>query len=141
MPRKRNPDISHSDKLIKLFAALFFRKGSRSLSQLADELGCSKQGVQRLVEKIETGYGVRVSMDGCGRWMDNVFIERLWRSLKYECVCLNDMGFTYQPEPELSIELDADFQLVGVVDGPAGESRATLWAKKRDLGPVFRSRG
>ena len=27
-------------------------------------------------------------MDGKGRWMDNVFIERLWRSLKYEQVCL-----------------------------------------------------
>ena len=29
--------------------------------------------------------GVRISMDGRGRWMDNVFIERLWRSLKCEC--------------------------------------------------------
>jgi len=29
-------------------------------------------------------------MDGRGRWMDNVFIERLWRSLKYECVYLNN---------------------------------------------------
>ena len=29
---------------------------------------------------------MRNSMDGRGRWMDNVFIERLWRSLKYECV-------------------------------------------------------
>ena len=29
-------------------------------------------------------------MDGKGRWMDNVFIERLWRSLKYECVYLRD---------------------------------------------------
>ena len=28
-------------------------------------------------------------MDGRGRWMDNVFIERLWRSLKYECVYMN----------------------------------------------------
>jgi putative transposase len=28
-------------------------------------------------------------MDGRGRWMDNVFIERLWRSLKYECVYLH----------------------------------------------------
>jgi len=27
--------------------------------------------------------GVRISMDGRGRWMDNVFIERLWRSLKH----------------------------------------------------------
>jgi putative transposase len=33
--------------------------------------------------------GVRVSMDGRGRWMDNVFIERLWRSLKYQCVYMN----------------------------------------------------
>jgi putative transposase len=32
---------------------------------------------------------VKVSMDGRGRWMDNVMIERLWRSLKYECVYLN----------------------------------------------------
>ena len=36
-----------------------------------------------------TGAGVRVSMDGRGRWMDNVFIERLWRSMKYECVYLH----------------------------------------------------
>jgi len=34
--------------------------------------------------------GVRISMDGRGRWMDNVFIERLWRSLKYECVYLRE---------------------------------------------------
>jgi putative transposase len=33
--------------------------------------------------------GVRISMDGRGRWLDNVFIERLWRSLKYECIYLN----------------------------------------------------
>jgi putative transposase len=32
--------------------------------------------------------GVRISMDGKGRWRDNVFIERLWRSLKYEEVYL-----------------------------------------------------
>ena len=32
---------------------------------------------------------VKISMDGRGRCMDNVFIERLWRSLKYECVYLH----------------------------------------------------
>jgi putative transposase len=32
---------------------------------------------------------VRISMDGKGRWMDNIMIERLWRTLKYECVYLN----------------------------------------------------
>ena len=33
--------------------------------------------------------GIKISMDGRGRWMDNVFIERLWRSIKYECVYLH----------------------------------------------------
>ena len=32
--------------------------------------------------------GVKISMDGRGRWMDNVFIERLWRSIKYEEIYL-----------------------------------------------------
>jgi putative transposase len=33
--------------------------------------------------------GIRISLDGRGRWLDNVFIERLWRSLKYEDVYLH----------------------------------------------------
>ncbi len=33
---------------------------------------------------------VQVSMDGRGRWVDNRFIERLWRSLKYEDIYLRD---------------------------------------------------
>lgn len=33
--------------------------------------------------------GVRVSMDGKGRWVDNVFVERLWRSVKYEEIYLH----------------------------------------------------
>ena len=32
--------------------------------------------------------GIKISMDGKGRWLDNVFIERLWRSVKYEEVYL-----------------------------------------------------
>ena len=35
--------------------------------------------------------GVRISMDGRGRWIDNRFIERLWRSLKYESVYLVEL--------------------------------------------------
>lgn len=35
--------------------------------------------------------GIRISMDGRGRCMDNIFIERLWRSLKYECIYLHEM--------------------------------------------------
>ena len=31
----------------------------------------------------------RISMDGKGRFLDNIFVERLWRSMKYECVYLH----------------------------------------------------
>ena len=40
--------------------------------------------------------GVQISMDGRGRWLDNVFIERLWRSVKYEDVYLK----AYESIPE-----------------------------------------
>ena len=36
--------------------------------------------------------GVAISMDGRGRCLDNIFIERLWRSLKYEAVYLHDLS-------------------------------------------------
>ena len=36
--------------------------------------------------------GVAISMDGRGRCMDNIFIERLWRSLKYEAVYLHELS-------------------------------------------------
>jgi putative transposase len=36
--------------------------------------------------------GVRISMDGKGRFLDNIFIERLWRSLKYEEVFIKAYG-------------------------------------------------
>jgi putative transposase len=35
------------------------------------------------------GHGIRLSMDGKGRWVDNVFVERLWKSVKYEEVYLH----------------------------------------------------
>jgi len=39
--------------------------------------------------KVLRDHGIRISMDGRGRWLDNVFIERLWRSLKYESIYLH----------------------------------------------------
>ncbi len=36
--------------------------------------------------------GVSISMDGKGRWRDNIFIERLWRSVKYEDIYLKSYG-------------------------------------------------
>ena len=35
------------------------------------------------------GHGIQVSMDGQGRWVDNVLVERLWKSVKYEEVYLH----------------------------------------------------
>lgn len=43
---------------------------------------------QAFIEVLEQAQ-VRISMDGRGRWLDNVFIERLWRSVKYEEVYLH----------------------------------------------------
>jgi len=43
---------------------------------------------QDFTKPLETE-GVRVSMDGKGRWIDNVFVERLWRSVKYEEIYLH----------------------------------------------------
>ena len=42
--------------------------------------------------------GVAISMDGRGRYMDNIFIERLWRSLKYEAVYLHELTDGFRAE-------------------------------------------
>jgi putative transposase len=55
------------------------------------EIFNTDQGAQftsvAFTEQLEAA-GARISMDGRGRWLDNVFVERLWRSLKYEEVHL-----------------------------------------------------
>jgi putative transposase len=51
------------------------------------------QGSQFTADDFTTvlrGRGVKISMDGKGRFLDNIFVERLWRSLKHEEVYLND---------------------------------------------------
>lgn len=57
------------------------------------EIFNTDQGVQYTAEaftgRLEAA-GVRVSMDGRGRWADNVFVERLWRTVKYEHLYLHD---------------------------------------------------
>ncbi|AJP73466.1 hypothetical protein TS85_19250 [Sphingomonas hengshuiensis] len=61
-------------------------------SSRAPEIFNTDQGSQftsQAVTSVLRDAEVRISMDGTGRWMDNVFIERLWRSLKYECVYLH----------------------------------------------------
>jgi len=47
--------------------------------------------------------GIRISMDGKGRWMDNVFIERLWKSVKYEEVYLKAYSSIAEARRELGV--------------------------------------
>ena len=57
------------------------------------EIFNTDQGTQFTAHQFTTAVenaGVRMSMDGRGRALDNVFIERLWRSVKYEDVYLKD---------------------------------------------------
>jgi putative transposase len=50
--------------------------------------------------------GVRISMDGKGRWVDNVFVERLWRSVKYEEVYLHAYGSIAEANRRLALYFD-----------------------------------
>ena len=45
--------------------------------------------------------GIRISMDGKGSWRDNVFIERLWRTIKYEGVYFKAYESVCQARPSL----------------------------------------
>lgn len=57
----------------------------------APEIFNTDQGVQftsQAFTSVLFEHSIRISMDGKGRWVDNVFIERFWRSLKYEEVYL-----------------------------------------------------
>jgi len=51
-------------------------------------------------------YGIRISMDGKGCWRDNVFVERLWRTIKYEEVYLRAYESVSQAKASLSRYLD-----------------------------------
>lgn len=68
------------------------------------EIFNSDQGCQFTSEAF-TGalkaHGITISMDGRGRALDNIFVERLWRSVKYEDVYLK--GYSTMPEAQLGL--------------------------------------
>jgi putative transposase len=71
----------------------------RALSKGSPEIFNTDQGVQftssRFTKRLEAG-GIRISMDGKGRALDNIMVERLWRSVKYEEVY--PKGYEQLPE-------------------------------------------
>jgi putative transposase len=50
--------------------------------------------------------GIKISMDGKGRWRDNVFVERIWRSIKYEEVYLRAYASVSEARTSISKYLD-----------------------------------
>lgn len=42
--------------------------------------------------KLLLDHSIDISMDGVGRALDNIFVERLWRSVKYECIYLQSLN-------------------------------------------------
>ncbi len=80
-----------------------------ALSTGRPEIFNSDQGSQftsvAFTERLEAA-DVAVSMDGRGRAIDNVFVERLWRSVKYEEVYLKDYVTAWEAEESLSAYFD-----------------------------------
>jgi len=81
-----------------------------ALQQGQPEIFNTDQGAQftahDFTDQLETT-GIRISMDGRGRAFDNIFIERLWRSVKYENIYISD----YDTVPALETGLGNYFQL------------------------------
>lgn len=80
-----------------------------ALSWQGPEIFNSDQGVQFSSEafsKVLEARGVAISMDGRGRVFDNIFVERLWRTVKYEDIYLKE----YHTTPELRRGLDEYFE-------------------------------
>jgi putative transposase len=112
--------------------------GSFCLEMLEDALRGGKpevfntdQGVQftaaAFTGRLESA-GVAVSMDGRGRALDNVFVERLWRSVKYEDIYIKD----YERVPELELGLTAYFRFYD-------EDRPHQSLEYRTPGEVYRA--
>jgi len=76
-----------------------------ALAQGTPEIFNTDQGAQFTAQAFTArlqAAGIRVSMDGRGRALDNVFVERLWRALKYEDIYLHD----YATVPVLLVGLE-----------------------------------
>jgi putative transposase len=81
----------------------------RSLSVGKPEIFNTDQGAQftaRAFTSVLETARVRISMDGRGRALDNVFVERLWRTVKYEDIYLRDYGSV----PALELGLQSYFR-------------------------------
>lgn len=90
----------------------------------APEIFNTDQGAQFTSEAFTSAlkaHGIAISMDGKGRWVDNVFVERLWRSVKYEDVYLR----AYETPTELRTGLRDYFTFYNTRRRHSGLGRRT----------------
>jgi putative transposase len=95
-----------SNTLDGLFCRVALRQ---ALEQGMPTIFNTDQGAQFTADEFTSileGAGIQISMDGRGRALDNVFVERLWRTVKYEHIYLND----YDRVPDLEAGLHRYFQ-------------------------------
>ncbi len=79
--------------------------GQAALAKAVPEIVNSDQGSHFTSERFTTLFltaGAQVSMDGRGRYVDNIFTERLWRSVKYEEVYLTEYDSPRAERVEIS---------------------------------------
>jgi hypothetical protein len=99
-------DLALMRRIDELHLELPFYGSRRMMFELnKEDRGVNRKRVQRLMRVMGTSAAftgkleaarIAISMDGRGRFMDNIFIERLWRSIKYEevvCCERNRSGF------------------------------------------------
>ena len=129
----RRPRRNHSAEF-KAKVALAAVRGDRTLSELASQFDVhpnqitqwKTQLLDRAAQLFGAGTGqadaftgllkangIQISMDGKGSWKDNVFVERLWKSVKYEEVYLR----AYESVPEARTGLGGTSSFT-MPDGP-----------------------
>ena len=89
--------MHHGRRVLHLSAA-FESSWQPILCKLDDRLNPPSQFTSFGFTGVLKDADVAISMDGRGRCMDNIFIERLWRSLKYEAVYLHELTDGFKAE-------------------------------------------
>ena len=80
-----------------------------------------------------------ISMDGRGRCMDNMFIERLWRSMKYEVVYLHEIAGGFKAERVMD-EWTAFFNTERPHSALAGQTPAEAYGTRRTVDMMGKAR-
>ena len=106
----RRPRRNHSP-VFKAKVAIDAIRGDKTLAELAkvhdvhpNQITEWKSGAA-FTHELKTR-GIAISMDGKGSWRDNVFVERLWRSIKYEEVYLHAYDTVSQAKAGIARYID-----------------------------------